>query len=198
MQSSKTFLKKDSRMRHLLLRGRAAALMLSLGAAMASHPAAVLASAKHQGHGKRQHGGRLEYAVQHPLPPGNPAPLLEKLETQRVMLGAMSMLGTRYKLGSRKSSAVDCSLLVQRIYGAIGMNLPRTTREQILLGEPVPLSELRQGDLLFYRWQGRNLHVAIYMENGHILHASPREGKVVMTPLNPSWSRRLVAARRIL
>jgi hypothetical protein len=179
-----------------MLRGRAAALMLSLGAALASQPASALAASKSQG--KRHHGGRLEHAVHYPLRPGVPEPLLGQLDTQRVVLGALSMLGTRYKLGSRKSSAVDCSLLVQRIYGAIGLELPRTTREQIHLGEPVALSELRQGDLLFYRWQGRNLHVAIYMDHGHILHASPREGKVVMTAINPSWSRRLVAARRIL
>jgi cell wall-associated NlpC family hydrolase len=123
---------------------------------------------------------------------------LDQLEAQRLMLGAMSMLGTRYKLGSRKSSAVDCSLLVQRIYGSIGLELPRTTREQIHLGKPVQVSELRKGDLLFYRWQGRNLHVAIYMDNGYILHASPKEGKVVMTQLNPNWSRRLVAVRRLI
>lgn len=181
-------------MRHLMLRGKAAALMLSMGAVLASHPVAALASAKP--HGKRQ--VRLEHAIQYPLRPGLPLPVLDELEAQRVMLGAMSMLGTRYKLGSRKSSAVDCSLLVQRIYGAVGLELPRTTREQIHLGEPVQLSQLRKGDLLFYRWQGRNLHVAIYMDNGYILHASPREGKVVMTQLNPSWSRRLVAVRRIL
>ncbi|WP_162932400.1 C40 family peptidase [Solimonas sp. K1W22B-7] len=182
-------------MRHLLPRGRAAPLLLSLSAALMSHPAA--ATAAKPNHGKRHHG-RLEHTAYHPLRPGNPAGLMDRLDEERVMLGAMSMLGTRYRLGSRKSTAVDCSLLVQRIYAAIGMDLPRTTREQIHLGEPVHVEALRKGDLLFYRWQGRNLHVAIYMDNGYILHASPREGKVVMTQLNPSWSRRLVAVRRVL
>ncbi|MGH8430932.1 MAG: C40 family peptidase, partial [Solimonas sp.] len=123
---------------------------------------------------------------------------LGELETERVMIGAMSMLGTHYKFGSKSSTAVDCSSLMQLIYHGVGLDLPRTTREQIRLGEPVHMSELRKGDLLFYRWRARGLHVAIYMDNGYILHASPSKGKVVMTQLNPSWRRRLVAARRVL
>jgi len=183
-------------MRQLLLRGRKAALLLSLGAALLSHPAAALATAKPQP-GKR-HGRSLDPPVQFPLRAGETIGLIDGLETQRVTIGALSMLGTTYKLGSRSPTAVDCSLLVQRVYGAIGLDIPRTTREQIRLGEAVPLSELRQGDLLFYRWQARTLHVAIYMDNGYILHASPKEGRVVITQLNPSWRRRLVAARRVL
>lgn len=186
-------------MRHLLLRGRKAALLLSLSAALFTNPAAALAPSKSLAHGKRHLSGRMEHPMLLPLRSGDESDdLLGGLETERVMLGAMSMLGTTYKYGSRSSNAVDCSLLIQRIYSAIGLDLPRTTREQIRLGESVHLSELRRGDLLFYRWQRRNLHVAIYMDNGYILHASPSQGKVVMTQLNPSWRRRLVAVRRVM
>lgn len=182
-------------MRQLLLRGRKAALLLSLGAALLSHPSAALATAKP--HAGKRHGRSLDHTAQFPLRAGEAIGLIDSLETQRVTIGALSMLGTTYKLGSRSPGAVDCSLLVQRVYRAIGVDIPRTTREQIRLGEAVPLAELREGDLLFYRWQARTLHVAIYMDNGYILHASPREGRVVLTQLNPSWRRRLVAARRV-
>ncbi|HSW13596.1 MAG TPA: C40 family peptidase [Solimonas sp.] len=183
-------------MRHLLLRGKRAALMLSLSAALCGHPTVALA--KTQGHGKRHASGKLEHAVLYPLRPEESFDLMDSLETERVMLGAMSMLGTRYRLGSRSEQAVDCSLLIQRVYEAVGLDVPRTTREQIRLGTAVELEDLRKGDLLFYRWQRRQLHVAIYIDNGYILHASPREGKVVVTQLNPSWRRRLVAVRRVL
>jgi lipoprotein Spr len=184
-------------MRKLLLRGRRAALLLSLSAALCSNPAAAMALSKTLAHSKRHPGGRVELPVPFALH-REPVDLMLSLDMERVMLNAMSMLGTAYQLGGRSNNAVDCSLLIQRIYRAVGLDLPRTAREQIRLGEAVQLSELRKGDLLFYRWQARNLHVAIYMDNGYILHASPRAGRVVMTQLNPSWRRRLVAVRRVM
>lgn len=182
-------------MRQLLPRGRkAAALLLSLGAMLYSQGATTKSGAL----AKRHTVLKLEQVLHLPLRHPEPLSALGRLDSELVAIGAMSMLGTEYQLGARSSHAVDCSLLVQRIYRSIGLELPRTTREQMRHGRPVEASELQKGDLLFYRWQARNLHVAIYLDDGYILHASPKEGRVVITQINPSWRNRLVAARRLL
>lgn len=118
--------------------------------------------------------------------------------TEIVAREALAMLGADYELGSAADDAVDCSSLMQRIFRAVGLAMPRTAREQSGVGEPVHRAELKKGDLLFYRWQPRNLHVAVYMDDGYILHASPSAGRVVLTRITPSWEQRLVAARRLI
>jgi len=183
-------------MQHSSAGRRVLALLVSLAAVVCSNPAAAL--------NLSQGLGRIEAArapaFDGELPPLQlleAAMLEDRIVTELVASGALEMLGTRYKWGSKGGETVDCSSLVQRAYRAAGLEIPRTTREQVGLGRPVALSQLRKGDLLFYRWQRRGLHVAVYMDDGYILHASPGKGRVVMTRLNPAWQRRMVAARRL-
>lgn len=113
-----------------------------------------------------------------------------------VLLKGTAMLGTDYVLGANRDDAVDCSALVQQMFGSAGIELPRTSRELVSVGRPVRVSELAPGDLLFYRWGRRGLHVGVYMAEGMILHASTGRREVVMTALNQKWNRHMVAARR--
>lgn len=116
---------------------------------------------------------------------------------QRVLDGARARLGTEYVLGGNDVGAVDCSSLVQQAYRAAGVELPRTAREQRKASRAVRPADAREGDLMFYRWRG-GLHVALYMSDDTILHASPSAGRVVMTRLNENWRRRLVGVTRLL
>ncbi len=111
---------------------------------------------------------------------------------------ALALIGTDYVLGSQRDDAIDCSGLVQRVYGAAGVDMPRTTREQVQVGTPVSAQNLKLGDLVFYQWKRRQLHVAIYMNDGYILHASPAAGRVVLTRITPVWQARMVGARRLI
>ncbi|NGY05871.1 C40 family peptidase [Solimonas terrae] len=111
---------------------------------------------------------------------------------------AMAMLGTQYEFGGNNAGTVDCSALVQQIFGSAGMALPRTTRELLKVGESVRNTPLRAGDLLLYRWRRHQLHVAVYLDDGHIVHASPSVGRVIVTELDAQWRRHLVAIRRLL
>lgn len=116
----------------------------------------------------------------------------------RVEAEALTLLGTSYRLGGTGERGIDCSALMQRAFEAAGVALPRTTQEMLRSGEAVADSELRKGDLLFYRWKRRMLHVAMYVDDGYIVHASPAAGRVVITKLDNNWQRRLVAVRRLL
>lgn len=122
------------------------------------------------------------------------ASLIEKI----VLSEGQALLGTDYVLGANGEKAVDCSSLIQRIFRRVGLNLPRTAREQAAVGVPVKVTDVEPGDLLFYRWGKRGLHVAVYLPGDQILHASTSRREVVVTALNPDWNKRLVGARRLL
>ncbi|WP_051278375.1 C40 family peptidase [Solimonas flava] len=111
---------------------------------------------------------------------------------------ALAMLGTAYGFGRNDDEAVDCSALMQRIFASAGVALPRTARELLHTGVPVARTRARAGDLLIYRWQPHQLHVALALDRTHIVHASPSAGEVVVAPLDAAWQRRLIAVRRVL
>lgn len=93
-----------------------------------------------------------------------------------IVVQAYNMLGTKYMLGGQDDvNGYDCSSLIQKIYrDAVGMSLPRTTKEQIKQGTAITSDQLRPGDLIFY---GSSMeedsvnHVAVYIGNGKIIHA---------------------------
>lgn len=115
-----------------------------------------------------------------------------------VLNKGMDMMGTRYEYGANRDDAVDCSSLVQQMYLHAGIDVPRTTREQIRIGHAVDVSSVEPGDLMFYRFGPSGLHVAVYLDDGHVLHASTTRRKVIRSRLNRVWESRFVAARRLL
>lgn len=87
-------------------------------------------------------------------------------------------LGNRYVYGGNSlTKGIDCSGFTQQIYAKFGYKLPRTSRMQANVGTPIPASQAKPGDLVFYS-QGRVIdHVAICIGGGKIIHASnPRDG----------------------
>lgn len=73
---------------------------------------------------------------------------------------------------------MDCSGLVQQVFRAYGIELPRVTYEQINVGQSVQPNKLRPGDLVFFdtdRKRSGPDHVGIYMGGGKFIHA-PRPG----------------------
>lgn len=87
--------------------------------------------------------------------------------------------GTPYKWGGNSlTGGVDCSGLVQQVYGKLGINLPRTTYEQAKRGKTVNVNDMLPGDLVFYNTGSRDpngignmSHVAIYIGNNQVVHA---------------------------
>jgi len=98
--------------------------------------------------------------------------------------------GTPYRYGGHSRSGVDCSGFVQVTYREhLGHDLPRTTHEQARHGDGIATSELRAGDLVFFRTGGGKRHVGIHLEGGRFLHASTSRGVTISTLGNPYWSR---------
>ncbi|MFJ7213616.1 C40 family peptidase [Amycolatopsis sp. NPDC098790] len=73
----------------------------------------------------------------------------------------------------------DCSGLTRAAYGAAGVPLPRTSREQYAAGPHVPAgAPLLPGDLVFYATAGRVHHVGLYIGGGSMIDA-PDFGQAV-------------------
>ena len=111
---------------------------------------------------------------------------------------AFRYLGTPYRYGGRLPYNLDCSLLVQTVFAARGLSLPRTAAAQYEFGHPVNHTDLLPGDRLYFvSKSGRINHTGIYTGGGRFIHASSRRGRVAVDDLSESlyWTR-FVGARR--
>lgn len=69
--------------------------------------------------------------------------------------------------GTSLTNGADCSGFTQSVYRVYGYSLPRNSSSQRSAGREVSYEEAQPGDLICYAG-----HVAIYLGNGRIVHAS--------------------------
>ncbi|HEX4842416.1 MAG TPA: NlpC/P60 family protein [Limnobacter sp.] len=106
--------------------------------------------------------------------------------------------GTRYRMGGTNRKGVDCSSFIQTLFkDHFAVELPRSSREQMTLGEPVAQHELQTGDLLFFRTGPTRKHVGVYMGNNQFMHVSARRGVEITKLLTPYWQKHFITARRV-
>jgi cell wall-associated NlpC family hydrolase len=105
---------------------------------------------------------------------------------------ALGKIGARYRYGAAGPNAFDCSGLVTWAYRNSGKGLPRSSRAMAHVGTPVSKSALQPGDLVFF-YRGPS-HVAIYVGNGKVVHASTPRHPVRIADLN---SMPFNSARRV-
>ena len=110
------------------------------------------------------------------------------------------MLNIPYRFGGNTLVGIDCSAYVKKVYSLIGVNLPRSAREQFAEGKPVDGSELSMGDLVFFKtYASFPSHVGIYLGNNLFIHASSRSKKVTIDSLEtPYYLKRFIGAKRFI
>jgi len=125
-------------------------------------------------------------------------------KADKVIAEAKSYYGTKYKYGGSTSSGIDCSGLMCKSFSAVGITLPRVSRDQSNVGKRVYIGELKKGDLIFFaatKGSQKIIHVGLisYVTKSTIkfLHSSSSKG-VIESELSTYWRDRYVKATRPL
>lgn len=125
----------------------------------------------------------------------------ENTLSERLVKYAKLFVGTPYQWGGTNlSTGVDCSGFVQDIFAKFHIELPRTSSEQFNVGKPVPLADIKPGDLLFFQTYAGTYpsHVGIYIGDNKFISALNQNTGVVISPLDGYFLNRFVGARRVL
>lgn len=112
---------------------------------------------------------------------------VESIQNGRLYTFVDQWIGTPYKFGGLDHTGIDCSglalLLEQQVYG---INIPRTTAQQVTAIKRKYEEELQEGDLLFFDYDGKKFsHVGIYLQNGYYVHASSTKGVIIVKLRDP-------------
>lgn len=97
---------------------------------------------------------------------------------------ALQFVGNPYVYGGNSlTNGTDCSGFVKLIFQQFGYSLPRTADVQATVGIEVSLPEIQAGDLLFYGDSSIG-HVALYIGNGQVVHASSSTTGIIISNYN--------------
>ncbi len=98
---------------------------------------------------------------------------------------AHEQLGKPYVWGAVGPRSFDCSGFVQYVYKAYGIQMPRVSADQALVGRKVGFYNLIPGDLVFFDTRGdvndNVSHVGIYIGEGSFIHASSGKNAMRVT-----------------
>ena len=105
------------------------------------------------------------------------------LKRQEVVDYALQFVGGRYVYGGvNPNTGVDCSGFTRYVLSkAGGVNISRSSRSQSVEGRIVSYENARAGDLVFYGKNGSINHVALYMGDGRVVHASTEKTGIIVT-----------------
>jgi lipoprotein Spr len=104
----------------------------------------------------------------------------------------------KYKMGGTSRLGIDCSGFTQKVFKEkFGIELPRTTLTQVNMGVEVKKSDLKIGDLVFFKTSKTMKHVGVYVGDGDFLHSSIKG--IQFTKLDkPFYKDAYWTARRIV
>ena len=108
---------------------------------------------------------------------------------KKIIKNAVSKLGITYVWGGTSRRGYDCSGFTQSVYSSVGISIPKYSQTQAKTGIVVKnFNDLKIGDLIFFDSDGgSNInHVAMYIGNKKMVHASASAGKVVIEDMSTS------------
>lgn len=133
-------------------------------------------------------------------------------DAEHILATAKEMMGRPYLWGGTSGKGMDCSGFTKMAYFLNGIELPRDASQQVHTGELVDtdttLTNMQPGDLLFFGRKAtsdkkeRITHVAMYLGDGKIIHASDRVEIESMRRGDPTFTQHrlnsFVRSKRII
>jgi cell wall-associated NlpC family hydrolase len=109
-----------------------------------------------------------------------------------------AQVGKRYVWGGNGPNVWDCSGVVKAAYATVGVDLPRTTFDQVNVPQRVPLAQVQPGDLLFSPGSDGTVsnpgHVGMYVGAGQVIDARGVNYGVIVSALS-SWTQVVAVVR---
>ncbi len=106
--------------------------------------------------------------------------------------------GTRYRYGGTGKRGIDCSAFTMKLFEkAFETDLPRTARQQYYSTQRIPVSELTEGDLVFFNTRGGVSHVGVYLKNNKFVHSSVGRGVCISDLAETYYQSRYIGAGRV-
>ena len=110
---------------------------------------------------------------------------------QQIVDYACQFIGNPYVPGGTSlTNGADCSGFTMTVYKQFGISLPRTSYAQSQVGTAVSYDQAKAGDLIYYGG-----HVAIYMGNGRVVHASTQKTGI---KISTATYRPIITIRRVI
>jgi Cell wall-associated hydrolases (invasion-associated proteins) len=116
--------------------------------------------------------------------------------TEILLSFALQYVGIPYKYGGLDTTGMDCTGFVGQVFKRFNVETPRRARDFVNFGQPVPIEEIRPGDILLFKFKHKFVdHVGIYLGDGMVIHSASKRG-VVVDSLK-YIKKNLVGARRV-
>lgn len=99
---------------------------------------------------------------------------------------AVQFVGNPYVWGGTSlTNGADCSGFTMAVMKKFGVSLPHSSAAQANCGKSISSSQMRPGDLVFYAGSGGGInHVALYIGNGQVCHASSAKTGIKISTWN--------------
>lgn len=118
----------------------------------------------------------FKYALKLDLP-------VEELANDQLLSFIEDWYGVKYRFGGDSKTGIDCSAFTRKLLSEVfSISVGRVVPDQLKAGIEIPKSELRMGDLLFFKTNTGHrkglTHVGFYLGNGNFVHAASNSGVV--------------------
>ena len=116
---------------------------------------------------------------------------------------ASENLGACYRSGGSNPEGFDCSGLMFFTFSKFDIVLPRSSNEMSNLGTVLNPSEIRKGDLIFFKTNGRKIinHVGMVVEvlddEIKFIHSATSKGVIISSTKEPYYKRTFTQVNRV-
>ena len=122
---------------------------------------------------------------------------------EQLINAASENLGARYRSGGSNPEGFDCSGLMFFTFSKFDIVLPRSSNEMSTLGTVLNSDEIRKGDLIFFKTNGRKIinHVGMVVEvledEIKFIHSATSKGVIISSTKEPYYKKTFAQVNRI-